>query len=39
MSVSAIEIYNEEIRDLLTKDQNQNRLRLLEDQEGHVYST
>lgn len=39
MSVSAIEIYNEEIRDLLSKDQSQNRLKLFEDQDGYVYST
>jgi len=37
VSVSVIEIYNEQIRDLLCKDQSHNSFKLLEGSDGRLY--
>lgn len=37
LSVSVIEIYNEQIRDLLNKDQSQNQFKILEGADGNLY--
>lgn len=37
LSVSVIEIYNEQIRDLLAKDQKYNQFKLLEGGDGNLY--
>ena len=38
ISCSVIEIYNEQVRDLLLKDQKQNQFKLLEGADGNLYA-
>ena len=37
ISVSVVEVYNEQMRDLLSKDQAYNQFKLLEGQDGNLY--
>ena len=38
LSVSVVEVYNEQVRVLLLKDQAQNEVKLLENRDGHLFA-